>query len=310
MQNARTFSDPEAYQSAIVDFETRMVPFSAGPYCARHSHTSVGGVRLQQGYNRQTTVAHLRHATNGLTVGFCPIGTTAQFVDGAQLPSNIVAVSAPGAEAHFRQEAGETWAAVTVTRERLAAVLRALSGRDAPSMLAAVQPDHAALQHLRHLFAISIALPDHAAVAPFGRPACPTETDLLEAVAQCLAFADPAPERAAIRRQREVMSRFREFIENHGAEPLQISDLCSHIGVGERTFRGFCEEALGMGPMRYLRLHRFMRVRSDLASGRELSVTAVAIRHGFFEFGRFAGDYGRLFGELPSVTLKSAHRRA
>jgi AraC-like DNA-binding protein len=61
-----------------------------------------------------------------------------------------------------------------------------------------------------------------------------------------------------------------------------------------------------MGPKQYLLLRRMNLARHALSVGDPLvtTVTEVATEHGFWQFGRFAGDYKFLFGELPSVTLR------
>jgi hypothetical protein len=52
-------------------------------------------------------------------------------------------------------------------------------------------------------------------------------------------------------------------------------------------------------------LRRLHQVREALRNAEpdELTVTSVAAQYGFWQFGRFAGQYRRLFGELPSDTL-------
>jgi AraC family transcriptional regulator, ethanolamine operon transcriptional activator len=52
----------------------------------------------------------------------------------------------------------------------------------------------------------------------------------------------------------------------------------------------------------YLRAIRLNHVRRELRDGR--SVTDAATTWGFLHFGSFASDYRRMFGELPSVTVK------
>jgi transcriptional regulator GlxA family with amidase domain len=44
-------------------------------------------------------------------------------------------------------------------------------------------------------------------------------------------------------------------------------------------------------------------------TGEAGTVTDVATLHGFYELGRFAGEYKALFGEAPSQTLHKARIR-
>ena len=57
--------------------------------------------------------------------------------------------------------------------------------------------------------------------------------------------------------------------------------------------------------MGYIKKLRYQRVRDDLEMlNGEATVTEVAGRSGFSHMGRFAAEYRRRFGELPSVTAR------
>ena len=101
------------------------------------------------------------------------------------------------------------------------------------------------------------------------------------------------------------MRRFHRELEDNLEQALFIPDLCVALGVSERTLRICCEESLGTSPYRYLVLRRMRLARKALQRGspNTTSVTEIAAQWGFWNFGRFAGDYKLLFGELPSVTL-------
>ena len=103
-------------------------------------------------------------------------------------------------------------------------------------------------------------------------------------------------------------------LEYAAAENFQLSmpQLCAAVGKSERTLRYVFQENFGLAPIRYLRHCRFNGARRELAAAEPdaTTVTEIATRWGFYELGRFAVDFRRLFNELPSEVLKRAPSRA
>jgi AraC family ethanolamine operon transcriptional activator len=60
--------------------------------------------------------------------------------------------------------------------------------------------------------------------------------------------------------------------------------------------------------MRYLKISRLHAARENLRMARtpEITVKRTAMDLGFWDLGRFASDYRKLFGERPSETLARA----
>jgi transcriptional regulator GlxA family with amidase domain len=119
----------------------------------------------------------------------------------------------------------------------------------------------------------------------------------------CLSQHATSENRSASRHDR-IMQRFHAVLEENIGSALYVPDLCAAIGVPERTLRTCCLENLGMSPKEYLSLRRMNMARHDLreADPTATTVTNIAMRYGFWELGRFAVGYRRLFGEAPSAT--------
>ena len=92
--------------------------------------------------------------------------------------------------------------------------------------------------------------------------------------------------------------------------PLSIAKLCRTLGVSDRDLRRAYQEVHGMSPLQYLRKLKLSRARRALTSARSQSVTVtkIATRFDFREFGRFSVQYRKMFGESPSATLRRALR--
>jgi transcriptional regulator GlxA family with amidase domain len=89
---------------------------------------------------------------------------------------------------------------------------------------------------------------------------------------------------------------------------IHIAELCRLTSVSQRTLRNAFQVVHGATPYRYLRTVRMTEARKALLSAESESatVTEIATRFGFFELGRFAVEYRRVFSESPSATLRRA----
>lgn len=99
--------------------------------------------------------------------------------------------------------------------------------------------------------------------------------------------------------------RVEQFILANAEQPITLEQLVELSGVSARAlFDGF-RRFRGTSPMAYLKAVRLERARQDLLDATPgETVTGIACRWGFYQFGRFAGQYKRMFGELPSDTLR------
>jgi AraC-like DNA-binding protein len=107
-----------------------------------------------------------------------------------------------------------------------------------------------------------------------------------------------------------VVCQAEDFVSGHCWEKVSVSRLSTIVGVSERSLRNAFHDVYATGPKRYLMIRQLHRVRQALRAPGDIgrTVTDVATLHGFFELGRFAGDYKALFGEGPSQTLSRARQ--
>lgn len=95
-----------------------------------------------------------------------------------------------------------------------------------------------------------------------------------------------------------------QHVDGRPFAALHVGELCRHIGVSERTLRHSFRDRLGITPKAYVRDRRLNLVRKALRDADAAKVGEIANRCEFWHMGQFAADYRRLFGELPSETLR------
>lgn len=116
------------------------------------------------------------------------------------------------------------------------------------------------------------------------------------------------PERSSQPGHQRILRQALELLEMRPFAPVYMSDLCQATHASERTLRNIFTRYLGMSPHRYLMIHRLQAIRrSILHAAPEATISEICGSFGVWDFGRFAGAYQRLFGELPSQTMRRLH---
>ncbi|KRA66501.1 AraC family transcriptional regulator [Caulobacter sp. Root655] len=133
--------------------------------------------------------------------------------------------------------------------------------------------------------------------------------DLLDGVLSAVAEArEPAARRQGVLNAARIVRGAEDFIEGGDTrQAVQIEDVCRALNISRRTLYRAFHDLLDVSPKAYLRLKNMSAARARLldAANRPTTVTQVALDHGFWELGRFAGAYRTMFGESPSETLRA-----
>lgn len=96
-----------------------------------------------------------------------------------------------------------------------------------------------------------------------------------------------------------------DFMQEHIAEPISLNDIATAAKVSVRTLQEGFRQFRNTSPMAFLHDMRMAAAHHDLLGGHtERTVADVAAKWGFRHLGRFAAEYKKRFGRLPSQTLK------
>ncbi|KAA1170842.1 AraC family transcriptional regulator [Marinobacter salinexigens] len=98
--------------------------------------------------------------------------------------------------------------------------------------------------------------------------------------------------------------RILRFIEENVKEEIDVKELSEVSNMSTRSIYNAFSRAFSTTPKAYVKQVKLRNLREDLLQGRCRNVTEVALDYGFSHLGRFSSDYRKLFGELPSETLR------
>jgi AraC-like DNA-binding protein len=309
--SVQTFTDPENYAIAMRGHGTALEPpvsLGRGSFAGKLTKVTFDKVWMARLSENLPRIHHATHFIDRAGFNFLLDKSCGLFANGAEiLPAQIRWRGVN--ENYYQRTTGSLGlGGISFPIEYITSVGATITGRDLtpPQQGSTFTPTPLAMTKLQQLHSAAGAFAEEAP-AVLGHPeaACGLEQALIDAVLDCLGDGEVGEDKASLRRHAAIMRRFRRTVEAHSDEPLYIAELCREIGTSSRTLHVVCQEHLGMGPKRYLLLRGMHMVRRALSDSNpaDTTVTDVATRYGFWQFGRFAVEYKAVFGESPSATL-------
>jgi len=303
------FSDPEACEQAMQGVTgVEILPTTSGKFDTEVTKVRFDQLWMQQFHSNLPQVISCALPADRQPISFLTeLNSPKLFYCGRELRPGDIAIFRQDTM-HKRFDAGLRKGGMGLPKNELKRIFKAVIGCDFPDSndVRIVRPDPEAMSRLLKLYNIVAQLahdtPDVLEIPEVGRA---LEQKLIHFMVRCL-IGDVRPPLRIRSRQDATMIRFEEFLEANCDRAVYLTEVCSALGVAERTLRSCCEEHLGMGPIRYLTMRRMHLAHRALrrAEFAQTTVTRVATDHGFWELGRFSAAYRALFGESPSDTLR------
>lgn len=105
---------------------------------------------------------------------------------------------------------------------------------------------------------------------------------------------------------RTIVAKTKEYVLDQQNEVITVKEICQHFNVSRRTLQNAFQATLNINPNYYLKAMRLNAFRKALLEkGSHITVQDIAAHFGFWHTSQLAADYRKMFGELPSHTVKN-----
>jgi len=293
------YDDFDAWGEAVQTADLRMVCDSVENRSWRLKAGGIGDVFLQMADEGGGNLCHGANTHAGIQL-FVPLSLAAGHICNCELlDAGSLLVIPPGADFSIQvRRRAHSW---------LAVALPARLNEVWPTQLGGSRVVRPGDHTVGRLVALADRMLGSDAVSlPRGAAQDAAVAELVAAAGQCLVELtpkSPAPGRPRIDRG-EIIRRSMAALATEAVERPSIGQLATLAGVTERTLARAFRDTFGTSPMQYVLLRQLHAVRRGLrAAPDDATVSAVLVRHGIWDHGRFAARYRRHFGESPSATL-------
>ncbi len=306
------FQDFDAYMSTVRDVDSIMMLENLIRPSWSISQLDLFGIHIQLGREGSGNIVEGQSWSNGYMLYLPLTGICEYSANGTVVDKDSLVILEPGCDFCVRCTTEHDWYSVFIPTHKLARgsnLVTPLSGQE--KMTCRVTRPNLQLvdQFWSLMDTVMIAAANYCEFESSPAARC-VEAELLKLVSLVVGQrpgGKPNLERRPRLSREEIIRRSKELLEERDGKPVLVGELAAASGVGERTLRTAFNEYFGVGPARYLQLRQLHQVHRVLRAAEPgaVSVKDVLLRHGVYDFGRFASRYHRLFGELPSKTLRT-----
>lgn len=296
-------------------FEHRLL--SSRRATMEHRRLVLGDVRLDGGCYDFPVIAQGAMPLDSVCIGMVADGLDVTRYNTEYIDEEEIQVYAPGVELQYHAQGPSRW--ITFTAPQGALQQAALDRTGQPLTLprrgiAAFRLGVGRRNYLRQLaddaFDLAGALQPAGIGEELGREMAAA---LVRAYVDALCVAEMTHSTvmaATARRHYHLILACERLVLEAGVLDLDLSDVARRSGYSLRSLELIFRRGVGMTPGRWFTNARLNGALRDLvAPTKGCTVTEVATRWGFKHLSRFAAQYERAFGELPSRTLNRSLAR-
>jgi AraC family ethanolamine operon transcriptional activator len=305
----RVFQDFDAFAESIRDIDARMILINPTRHIWTSSSVDLGGIDVQFGQLGSGNLAEAQLRGDGYFFYLPTTSGIEYLANGIDLPNKSFAVVEPGSEFCISTRKDHGWCTAFVPTEILTQHIVDFPTSLESATCRVTRPDRHAANRFR---SIVLQIINTAGTCPGFESTAAARVAATEVLKVAMSALGQRQSNEPICRGRpkfarqQIIRNCMERLEQSADKPVTVSDLAAAADVSERTVRTAFKEYFGIGPIRYLVLRQLNQVHRALANADRdgTTVTQVLLDYGVWEFGRFASRYRRLFGELPSETLR------
>jgi len=297
--------DPDALSDAVRSSSFEHVQLERGDFRAELKHVDIGCLKVDSGCYTRKVIARGHFPPDSIMLGCVLDSHEEGCINGYRFRRNDVVVFPKGAELDYLLPAATTWCSVQLSEPLLEDAACTELGFDSVKVL----PGHLPLVQLMRRLLIGNTSKLAICMSRAGLSVLANEEILLEQIRHVANhyFSDVVNmRRPSFSNRMAIMRQFEHKVRERIDTVVRIPELCTELGVSDRTLEYLFKEEIGMTPKQYSNVLRLNAARREMLRNRSVdkTVSQIAQRCGVRHLGRFANAYLRQFGELPSETLK------